>query len=230
MAGPPSRHSFPAPSEPSLRRLGVGGGGGGDRPLRAQIVVALAVLLVLVGVPLYMWRRPSGDEDAKAQAEAAAQSAAAASAADAEEAPEEAGTPPEERVRIGPVQRVKCSASSGSRGQEGNLCDALPFFEEALAKSIRENVDCAPRMGKEGTINYVLRVDFTRRQYGVFAGASGTWKGPQAKRSAKCVKRGLAAPQWEKIQHQYRYYLIAVLATYPPPAPPAGPPGAPVFD
>ncbi|MFO0565404.1 MAG: hypothetical protein U0263_07065 [Polyangiaceae bacterium] len=58
----PSRPSLP--SEPSLRRLGVGGGGGGggDRPFRAQLVVALVVGLVFLAVPLYLWRRPSGNE------------------------------------------------------------------------------------------------------------------------------------------------------------------------
>jgi len=229
MPGTPSRHSFPAPSEPSLRRLGVGGGSGGDRPIRAQIVVAIVALLILVGVPLYLWRRPSGDENADQVPDASAEAAIVASVMGGAPRPE-ASAAGEERVRLGPVQRVKCSASARSRGQEGNLCDAVPFFEDALGKAIRENVDCAPRTGKEGSINYVLRVDFTRKQYGVFAGASGTWRGPQAKRSAKCVKRALAVPQWDKLQHQYRYYLIAILATYPPPGAVAVPSGAPVFD
>jgi hypothetical protein len=229
MAGP-SRHSFPAPSEPSLRRLGVGGSGGGpDRPLRAQIVVALVALLILLAVPLYLWRRPSGTENSQEEVDAQASAVASQMAPDGSQIESDAA-PPEERVRLGPVQRVKCSASPRSRGQEGNLCDSLPFFEEGLKKAIRENVDCAPRTGKEGTINYVLKVDFTRRQLHVFPGASGTWKGPQSRRSAKCVKRSLPAPQWDKLQHQYRYYLIAIMATYPPPGVPKGPAGAPVFD
>ena len=229
MAGS-SRHSFPAPSEPSLRRLGVGGsGGGGDRPLRAQIVVALVALLILLAVPLYLWRRPAGDENVAESATADAAASVVDSGPDGRPPVVDAATA-EERVRLGPVQRVKCSASPRSRGQEGNLCDSLPLFEKALAKAIRENVDCAPRTGREGTINYVLRIDFTRRRFSVFPGASGTWKGPQAKRSAKCVKRSLPAPDWDSIQHQYRFYLIAILATYPAPAAIKGPPGAPVFD
>jgi hypothetical protein len=229
MAGP-SRHSYPAPSEPSLRRLGVGSGsGGGDRPLRAQIVVALVALLILLAVPLYLWRRPSGTEHAPERADPGP-SAVASLAPPGGQPVESDAAPQEERVQLGPVQRVKCSASSRSQGQEGNLCDSLPFFEEALKNAIRENVDCAPRTGKQGTINYVLKIDFTLRQLHVFPGASGSWKGPQARRSAKCVKRSLPAPQWDKLRHQYRYYLIAILATYPPPAPPKGPSGAPVFD
>ena len=229
MSGP-SRHSFPAPSEPSLRRLGVGGpGGGGDRPLRAQIVVALVALLVLLAVPLYLWRRPSGTENVSAETDAGPAASAPPALVDGQVIAPDAA-PKEERVRLAAVQKVKCAASARSRGQEGNLCDSLPFFEEALAKTIQENVDCAPRTGKEGTINYVLRVDFTRRQVNVFPGASGSWKGPQARRAAKCVKRGLPAPQWNAIQHQYRFYMIAILATYPVPTSIKGPPGAPIFE
>jgi hypothetical protein len=229
MAGP-SRHSFPAPSEPTLRRLGVGGGSGGDRPLRAQVVVALVLVLVLVGVPLYLWRRPSRVEPTPEAGDAGSSTAPALSVSGGAIPLPEAGPPVEERVRLAPVQRVSCSASPRSRGQEGNLCDALPYFEEALAQAIRENAGCAPRAGKEGSINFVMRVDFKNRDLGVFAGQSGSWKGPQAKRAAACVKRALPAPQWDKIQHQYRYYMIAILATYPVPGVAKGPPGAPIFD
>jgi hypothetical protein len=215
MAGP-SRPSFP--SEPSLRRLGVGGGGG-ERPLRAQLIVALVVGLVLLAVPLYLWRRPSGTENAPkdggapADAHADAPDAAAAAVMDASAA--------DERVKLGTVQRVKCGASSRSSGQEGNLCDRLPFFEDALAKSIRDNVDCAPKLKKEGTINFVLTVDFTARRVHVFPGASGAWKGPAARKATQCASKALPAPDWDAISHQYKYYSIAILATYPLPKPPA---------
>ena len=216
MAGGPHRPSLPSMSEPSLRRLGVGGGGGGDRPLRAQLVVALTAGLILIAVPLYLWRRPSGSENAPKDGGApAAGSATLDAAAYAPPSPDAA--PKKERVRLGSVQRVKCSASAGARGQEGNLCDRLPIFEEALSRAIRENVDCAPKTGKEGTINYVLSVDFRRRRLRVYPGKSGQWKGPQAKRSAKCVHRAMPATQWDAIRHQYNYYLIAILATYPSP-------------
>src|SRR5262245_8869391 len=78
MAGP--RPVFPsAPSEQSLRRLGVGGGGsGGDRPLRAQIVVALVIGLMLIAVPLYLWRRPSASDQAAPDQSAPRSSASAA--------------------------------------------------------------------------------------------------------------------------------------------------------
>ena len=226
----PSRPSFSAPSEPSLRQLGVGGGGGGDRPLRAQLVVALIVGLVLLAVPLYLWRRPSGTEnapkDAGADVKAALQpSDAAIGALD--------GGGHDERVKLGAVQRIKCSASPGSRGQEGNLCDQIGALEQALGKAIRDSVDCAPKTKQEGSINYVLNVDFAKKKLHVFPGASGSWRGPQARKAAKCVLRNLSAPAWDSIQHQYAYYQVAILATYVPPG--AAPPlpagtNAPLFE
>jgi hypothetical protein len=189
----------------------------------------LVALLVLLAVPLYLWRRPSGTENVAEESDAGPVASALPAVVDGQVIAPDAA-PAEERVRLAAVQKVKCAASARSRGQEGNLCDSLPFFEEALAKAIRENVDCAPRTGKEGTINYVLKIDFTKRQVSVFPGASGAWKGPQARRAAKCVKRSLPAPQWNAIQHQYRYYMIAILATYPVPSAIKGPPGSPVFD
>ena len=219
----PERSSFPsAPSEPSLRRLGVGGSNnGGDRPLRAQLVVALVAVLILLAVPLYLWRRPSGEENAPSASASAANAVMAASAIPAVMNSETKKI--DERVKLGEVQKVKCSAAANLSGQKGALCDSLPFFEEQLEKAIVENVDCAPRTGKPGSVNYVLAIDFTNRKLNVFPGASGAWKGPQARRSAECVERSLGAPEWDKIQHQYRYYNIAIMANYEPPAAAKGP-------
>ena len=214
-----------------MRRLGVGGsGGGGDRPLRAQLVVALVVGLVLLAVPLYMWRRPSGTENAPADAAADAPDAAAridAAALAALDAGADDG-----RVKLAAVQKIKCAASPASRGQEGTLCDSLPIFEQALGQAIKESVDCAPKTGKEGDINYVLSVDFSRKKLHVFPGASGKWRGPQARKAANCVLKAMPAPPWDTIRHQYRYYQLAVLATYPPPGAAPVPAGtnAPLFE
>jgi hypothetical protein len=218
MADPP-RTTFPsAPSEPNLRRLGVGNGGGGDRPLRAQLVVALVAGLILIAVPLYLWRRPTGGEHAGADAGAAASAATLTIEGGIVSTPVDAGRL-EERVKLGSPQKVRCSAGPGASGQEGSLCDGLGLLEQALSRAIAENVGCAPRGPKEGSINYVLTVDFAQRRLHVFPGASGSWKGPQARRATQCVKKALSAPGWESLKHQYRYYQIAVLATYAPEEP-----------
>ena len=234
MAGPPSRSTFPSgPGDPSSRRLGVGSGGR-DRPLRAQIVVALVAVCVLIAVPLYLVRHPGGKSAAVASASAgldAGKPPLAPGSAGATIVPLDAGKPPE-RLHVAAVQHVRCGATANG-GREGNVCDSVPFFEEALSKAVRENPDCAPKASEAGTLNYVLTVDFQRKALHLFPGASGQWHGKQARRAINCVKRAFAAPDWSNTTHQYRFYTIAVLASYLPAnalAPSSGvgaPPGSP---
>jgi hypothetical protein len=193
--------------------------------VRAQIVVAVMVALSLAAVPFYLLRHPgtANKTGADAGAPSAQPSASAAPAA----APEVRKPP--ERIRLGPPQRVRCGAGTKG-GQEGNLCDQLGTLEEALAKAIRENENCGPRVKEPGSINYVLSVDFVKRNLHIFAGASGDYHGPQARRSATCVLRAMPKPEWEAIRHQFRYYSIAILATYLPESALASPTGPPKFD
>ena len=206
-----SRSSFPSPSEPNLRRLGQGGGGG-DRPIRAQLVVLCVLALVVVAVPLYFLRGPQGEETATTEAEAnqASRNVIQVSA--------DSGVPTLD-VRLGRPKREQCSASPTRSGNQGSLCDRLPGVEAAFAEAIKRTAECAPRTGKEGTINYVLTLHFPKRRLNVFPGASGQWKGPQAKAAAQCVKKEIRAPDWDNLPHRYRYYMISVLATYPAPDP-----------
>ncbi|HEY0467213.1 MAG TPA: hypothetical protein VGC79_23595, partial [Polyangiaceae bacterium] len=151
MAGPPSRSTFPSGSgDPSSRRLGVGSGGR-DRPLRAQIVVALVAVCILVAVPLYLLRRPGGKSAALTSASVAldaGKAPAVPGSAGATVSPLASGKPPE-RLRVAAVQHVRCGATA-SGGHEGNVCDSVPFFEEALSKAVRENPDCAPKANEQG--------------------------------------------------------------------------------
>ena len=99
------------------------------------------------------------------------------------------------------------------------MCDALPPFEEALKKAILATEECAPKAKVKGSINYVLTVDFPRKKLHVFPGASGDWRGKQARRATGCVENALKVSDWN-VPHQYRFYALAILATY------AGPPGS----
>jgi len=183
-------------------------------------VVALTVL----AVPLYLLRRPSPSLSSQPDAGTSTASATATVTAT------DAGLVTPERVRLGPVQRVRCGKSKNAKGKEGPACDAQPFFEQALAKAIVDNVDCAPREEQEGSINYVMQIDHAAKRVNVFSGASGSWKGQNAKRAAECVTRSLPHPPWETLPHVERYYMVAILATYPPAhLTIPGPPGAPSF-
>jgi hypothetical protein len=199
------------PSEPSLRRLGVKSTSQFEKPIRAQTVVAIAVAVVLIALPLYLLRRPPEKPAPKEGSLPTTFLPSVPSPAKAEAV--------DSPVSLGAAERVRCGPSPTAVGQTGRLCDSLPFFEQALGDAITASVDCAPRTREGGTLNYVLKVDFAQKQMHVFPGASGSWRGPQARHATKCVKQGLKAPDWDKLPHQYRYYELAILATYRPPEP-----------
>jgi hypothetical protein len=201
--------STPRSPEPLVRRLGSAASG--ERPIRAQAVVAFALGVVLVSVPLYLLRRPSTSSqsllpDAGTTGFGGVIRTEVDAAAEATE------------VLLGPLQRVRCGPSATQITGEGGLCDALPLLEGALRQGIQSNVDCAPRTDKEGSINYVLEVDFTSNRLNVFAGRSGSWRGARARKAVTCVLRSLPPLAWADITHQHQYYAVAILATYPAPA------------
>jgi hypothetical protein len=195
-------------SEPNLRRLS-NGSAGGERPLRAQLVIALVLGLILFAVPLYLFRRPSGTATHVAT-DGGAQRFGGVVRATVDASTGSGG------VMLGRAQRVRCGASASQTSGEGGLCDALPALEAAFRTAIRGNDECAPRTGSEGSINYVLEVDFASNRLNVFPGKSGKWRGPRAQRAATCVLRSFPPVAWGEITHQHQYYAIAILATYPP--------------
>jgi hypothetical protein len=206
-----SSHPLPPRSESNLRRLSRSAGGA-ERPLRAQLVLGSMLGLALIATPLYLLRRPSGAPRAPLpDAGVSVFGGAFHNEADA--------SSPVGQVLLGPIQRVKCGASPSQVSNEGELCDALPALEEALRQSVLGAADCAPRTGKEGSINFVLEVDFENSRYNLFPGKSGKWRGPQARRAIQCVLRGFPPVDLTTVSHQYGYYAIAVLAVYPPPDP-----------
>jgi hypothetical protein len=206
-----SSHPLPPSSQSSLRRLSRGAGGG-DRPLRPQAVLGGMLALVLHAIPLYLLRRPDGSAGAT-QPDAGVSGFGGVFRSEAD------ASAPAGQVLLGPIQRVRCGASPSQIASEGELCDALPALEAALRQSILGAVDCAPRTGKEGSINYVLEVDFDNHRYNLFPGKSGKWRGPQARRAIQCVLRAFAPVDLAGVSHQYAYYAIAVLAVYPAPDP-----------
>lgn len=193
-----------------MRRLGPSSSG--ERPLRAQLVIAGVLVLILIAVPVYLFRRPSGVAS-QPLADAGAPGFGGVIRAPIDASDGASG------VDLGGVQRVRCGASATRISGEGGLCDALPALEAALRESIRESVECAPRTGAEGSINYVLEIDFASNRLNVFPGQSGKWRGPRARRATSCVLRSLPPVAWADIPHQHQYYAIAILATYPAPDP-----------
>jgi len=195
------------PSQPSPYRYL--GGGGGERPVRLQIIIALVAGLILVAVPLYLWRRPR--PESIPSADAAMVDAGAPDAA-ALVIPVEAGPPP---VALTPFTTIKCQ-NPGPGKTPAERCDHVTFFEDGLARAIRENVACAPQTRTGGTVSFVLEMDFRNKKTNLFAGKSSTIKREKSKGLIRCIKRAMPTPDWAGIPHQYVKYKINVTATYPP--------------
>ncbi len=212
MPGPPRPSLHSSPSEPSIRRLGVKSSASIERPIRVQLILGIAGLLLVLSLPIYFLRTPSGSESKEPGTQAPMGFAPIVAVDDA--ASEQA-----KRVRLSPARRIKCSSSAAATGQTGRGCDKLPVIEKALADAIKTTLDCAPRTGDPGTLNYVLKVDFEQKTLHVFPGASGQWRGPQARRATRCVKQALPSIEWDQMAHRFRYYEFAMLASYQPPPP-----------
>ena len=204
-----NRPLFPSspPSQQSpYRYLGRGGG---DRPVRLQIIIALVAGLILVAVPLYLWRRPRPESIPSADAATAASGVAALPLTLPQAAP-----PP---VTLSPFTTIRCE-NPGPGKTPPERCDHVTFFEDALARAIRENVSCAPTGKAPVTVSFVLETDFRRKRLNLYSGKSSTLKRAKAKELIKCIDRAMPKPDWGTIPHQYVKYKVNVIATYPPDA------------
>ena len=201
------------PSQPSpYRYLGRGGG---ERPVRLQIIIALVAGLILVAVPLYLWRRPRAEPTPSADA----------AVADAGAPPSDGGArpffvggdaaAPSGGVTLSPFTTIRCE-NPGPGKTPPERCDHVTFFEDGLARAIRENAACAPQAKVSVNVSFVLEMDFKRKRLNLFAGKSTTIRRERAKELLRCVKRALPTPDWGTIPHQYVKYKINVMATYPP--------------
>jgi hypothetical protein len=176
-------------------------------------VIALVAGLILVAVPLYLWRRPRPESipsaDAAVPADAGAPDAAPSSSITA------ASPPPPQTVQLGSFTTLRCT-NPGPGKTPPERCDHIPFFEDGLARAIRDNSACAPSGSTPTKVSFVLEIDFPRKRTNVFIGKSSTIKKEKGKELLRCVTRGMPTPDWGTIVHQYSRYKVNVTATFPP--------------
>ncbi len=187
------------------------------------MIYGLVALLVLVALPLYLLRRPKAMGPVEADAGLRADLAAAGAAPEtgAVVAAPDAGA--SKRVTLGEPRTVRCTPKGGGRFMS-ERCDHLVPIEDALARSIRENVACAPPSVTPFTVSFVLTVDFDRKKLHLWAGRSGTLKKRSSGDLIRCVEHAIAPPDFATFAHQYAKYDINVMASYPP----TGPTGVPL--
>jgi len=196
------------PSQPSPYRH-LGGGGGGERPVRLQIIIALVAGLILVAVPLYLWRRPRPESIPSADA---AMVDAGAALADAAVPVFDAGPP---GIKLEPFKTIKCE-NPGPGKTSAERCDHVTFFEDALARAVRENVACAPSSKTAYSVSFVLETNFRQKKLNLYPGKSTTIKRDKIKDLMKCVRRAMPTPDWGTVPHQYVKYKVNLMVAYPP--------------
>jgi len=178
----------------------------------------LIALLVLVALPIYLWRRPKPvpppEIDAGSRSEIG--DAAGPDAAGPIAAPIDAGV--SKRVMLAEPKINRCVPKGGGR-VTSERCDHLTSLEDALARSIRENVACAPPMPSAYTVSFVLTVDFDRKKLHLWAGRSGSLKKRNAVDLIRCVEHAITPPDFSILAHQYAKYEINVIAAYPASSP-----------
>lgn len=210
-----AEHSAP-PSQSSVRYLGTGGRKPTARVWFRTLLLGGVGVLFLVAVPLYLLRGPD-------------RSTALAVSASVLPPPlrPPSSVPDPKQVLIsavldggGKAEGVALNKPWVDRCQGGpaktpEACDRLPVLESLLIKTIVDNTQCASDLKKEETVSLAMRVDFRKRQLGLFAGRSGTLRGNRAKQLISCIAQALPKPSWETIPHQNERYVIAIVATYP---------------
>lgn len=181
--------------------------------MRVQIIIALVAGMILVAVPLYLWRRPKPESIPSADAAVAAD---AGSPDGAIALPPvfaiDAGPPP---VSLSAFTTIRCQ-NPGPGKTAPERCDHVTFFEDGLARAIRENTACAPTGKSQLVVSFVYEFDFKTRKTNLFSGKSSSVKKEKLKELLRCVKRALPKPDWPTIPHQYVRYKFNVTATYPP--------------
>lgn len=205
------RSGFPStpPSQPSpYRQLGSGG----QQPVRVQMIIGLVVGLVLVAVPLYLWRRPDQADDVAVDETADASDAGDGGIPDYIPLVDASTAP---RVKLEPFRTIWCK-DPGPGKTPPERCDHVAFFEDALARAVRESTHCAPETKTGATISIVMDFDFRRKNLKIYRGKSSTLPASRTKELFSCITRAMPNPDWGSIPHQHAHYLVNLKATYPP--------------
>lgn len=176
------------------------------------MIIGLLVGLVLVAVPLYLWRRPEQASTDPSDASDAKSVMAI-----------DGGTPyiplvdaaAHTDVKLGSFTTVRCT-DPGPGATAPDRCDHINFFEDALARALRENTLCAPSTTTGASISVVMDIDFRRKELKIFRGKSSSLPEARTKELFQCIKRAMPTPEWGSIPHQHSRYVVSVKATFPP--------------
>ncbi len=200
------------PSQPSpYRHLGSGG----QHPVRVQMIIALVAGLVLVAVPLYLWRRPDPGERVEPTPSPVDAGSIGVVDGAVPYVPLVDASASAPSVKLSAFKTVKC-VDPGPGKTPPERCDHVTFFEDALARAIRENALCASAGEKGLSVSFVMDMDFRKQKLKLFHGQSSSVGKAKTKELFRCIERAMPTPEWASIPHQHSRYVVSVTATYPP--------------
>jgi hypothetical protein len=182
--------------------------------VRTQMIMLLIGVVVVVALPIYLYRRPKPIAPIDADAGARADFSEGGTDAGAGPIAMSADAGGAERMTLGDPKVVKCVPRGGGR-VTSERCDHLVVLEDALARSIRDNLACAPPSAVPYTVSFVLTAEFDRRKLHLWAGHSGSLKKRNAGDLIRCVEHAITPPDWNTVAHQYSRYELNVMASYP---------------
>lgn len=215
--------TLPPQNPAPLRHLGTSGG---PKPLRSPAVLGLLAVLVLVALPVYLLRRPKPTKSAASEPLPRVEASAVVIAPEAGPPPVAIESASSKRVALADPKTARCTPKGGGRATT-ERCERLPAFEEALARTIRDNVACAPPAAGAYTVSFVLSLDFDKKSMHLWAGRSGSMKKRSAGDLIRCIEHALVPPDWETVAHQHQKYDVNLIAAYPGSAPSLPSLGAP---
>jgi hypothetical protein len=182
--------------------------------VRTPMIMLLIAVVVVVALPIYLYRRPKPITpiDADAGVRADFSEGGTDAGAGTVTAAGEGGAA--KRMTLGEPKVIKCIPKGGGR-VTSERCDHLAVLEDALARSIRDNLACAPPAAAPYTVSFVLTADFDRKKLHLWAGHSGSLKKHNAGDLIRCVEHAITPPDWNTVAHQYARYEINLMASYP---------------
>jgi hypothetical protein len=117
-------------------------------------------------------------------------------------------------ITLSPFTTMKCE-NPGPGKTPPERCDHVTFFEDGLARAIRDNAACAPSAKTAFTVSFVMATDFRSKKVTLFAGKSSSLKREKVLPLLRCIKARFPRPTGHN-PAPVRRYEVNVVATYPP--------------
>ncbi len=117
-------------------------------------------------------------------------------------------------LTLSSVNIVECKGS-GVGKIPIEICDHLPYFEDAFVRAVKASQPCTPNTQTDITVPYILSIDFTKKRLNIYISKDSEIKKNLTKDLVRCMKKSIQKPEWKTLSHQYKTYKLFLKVTYP---------------